>query len=195
MISVLFLVTGLVLGWLSRPRAGEVLQGEQAADLCAALLLTLYGSLLLISPYWQHAETLLLLQGLSWYAALPLLALVGLARFAQSVSSLPSWDRVVWGRILLALCVVFELTRRANELDWILLTSLAVGGLSAVASAWAKRTPGLVASAVIWATLSYWPLSSWPAIQVELLAMAIATAVTFQRLALHWSDRLHTPQP
>lgn len=190
MVPSIFLVAGLLLGWQARPRTGVELGGEQAADLCASLLLTLYGSLLIISPYWQHAETRLLLEGLSWYAALPLLSLVGLAQFAQQVSALPSWDRVIWGRILLALCVVFELTRRANELDWILLASLAIGGLSAVASAWIKKTPGLVASAVIWATLSYWSLSNWPVIQVELLAMAIVTSVTFQRITEHWSNRL-----
>lgn len=147
---LLLLAIGLPLALLARPRPDW--SGEHAADFCAALLLIVYGGMWAVSSIWQHTESLLLLEALSWYAALPLLVLVSLARCAQPLFQLPAWDRVVWGRILLALCVVFELTRRNGNLEVIPLITLAIGTLAAI-GAWLNQRNGLTTLAIIvWGT-------------------------------------------
>ena len=55
-----------------------------------------------------------LLYGLAWYAA-SLIVLVRTVQAAQVAGAGKNcyWDRVIWGRILLVLCVIFELARRS----------------------------------------------------------------------------------
>ena len=77
-----------------------------------------------------NESAILLLDSLAWYAALPLLITVRMIQAAQHLGFDWHWDRIIWGRILLALCAVFEVCRRANQLDMILYVSSVVGVIS-----------------------------------------------------------------
>lgn len=106
--SVLLLGASALLLWLNRPAAHW--PGAAAARFAAALITALYA---LLAP-WQVSElasSQLLLQQLSLYAALPLLLSVTAATaFGYD------WSRMIWGRVLLGWCVVFELCRRNDVL-------------------------------------------------------------------------------
>lgn len=106
--SVLLLSTSALLLWLNRPAAHW--PGAAAARFAAALITALYA---LLAP-WQVSElasSQLLLQQLSLYAALPLLLSVTAATALGY-----DWSRMIWGRVLLGWCVVFELCRRNDVL-------------------------------------------------------------------------------
>ncbi len=103
-------------------------RGESAARFAAGLLLLCAAAaeLLQLPP----AATLLL-QQLSLYAALPLLIIV---LGAQALGY--QWSRMIWGRVLLALCVVFELCRRNNQLDALLITIAAAAVIALLLALW-----------------------------------------------------------
>jgi len=100
----------LVSAWLclqQRPNnsAQTEWRGASAARFAAGLLLLCAAVAGLLQRVLDlPPEAGLLLQQLSLYAALPLLVVV-LATDALGYQ----WSRMIWGRLLLALCVVFEL--------------------------------------------------------------------------------------
>ena len=103
---VLLILSGALL-WRSRPQAQW--SGENAARFAAAIIVFLFAILLPIS-YPSLTTAQLLLGQLSAYAAAPLLLSV------QVSSALNyQFSRMIWGRILLGWCVVFELLRH-NQL-------------------------------------------------------------------------------
>ena len=101
--SVLLLAASAALLWWNRPAAGW--PGAAAARFAAALITALYAVLAPL-PYNALSTSQLLLEQLSLYAALPLLLSVAL-----STSLGYDWSRMIWGRVLLVWCVVFELCR------------------------------------------------------------------------------------
>src|SRR5690606_41381176 len=108
LMSCLLLAASALLLWLNRPAAHW--PGAAAARFAAALITALYA---LLAP-WQVSElatSQLLLQQLSLYAALPLLLSVTAATTLGY-----DWSRMIWGRVLLGWCVVFELCRRNDVL-------------------------------------------------------------------------------
>lgn len=117
--SVLLLGASALLLWLNRPAAHW--PGAAAARFAAALITALYA---LLAP-WQVSElasSQLLLQQLSLYAALPLLLSV-----AAAIAFGYDWSRMIWGRILLGWCVVFELCRRNDVLAEFLQLEILAG--------------------------------------------------------------------
>lgn len=119
--SLFLLLTSAALLWWNRPAAQW--SGAAAARFAAALITALYA---VLAPL-QHGDlgtTQLLLEQLSLYAALPLLLSVALA-----TSLGLDWSRMIWGRVLLVWCVVFELCRRNNVLPEFMTLMLIAGVL------------------------------------------------------------------
>jgi len=142
----LLLMSGLLL-LSSRP--GGSWSGVASARFAAALIMLIQALLSLIPVALPYAVTLLV-QQLSLYAALPLLictlitAAVGL-----------HWSRLIWGRVLLALCVVFEIARRMNELHNWMLIALAGAFIAAVLTITSNKK--YAAPAILsWAALIFW---------------------------------------
>ena len=106
---VVILSASLTLCWSAKPRKDTEWQGEQAADMAGGLIIAAAA----IGNLWLqlsgNESAILLLDSLAWYAALPLLVSVRVIQAAQCLGFNWYWDRMIWGRILLALCVVFEL--------------------------------------------------------------------------------------
>lgn len=129
---VVILSASLTLCWSAKPRKDTEWQGEQAADMAGGLIIAAAA----IGNLWLqisgNESAILLLDSLAWYAALPLLVSVRVIQAAQCLGFNWYWDRMIWGRILLALCVVFELCRRANQLDMILYVTAASGAVSLI---------------------------------------------------------------
>ena len=124
-------------------------RGASAARFAAGLLLLCAAAAEL---FQLPPAATLLLQQLSLYAALPLLIIV---LGAQALGY--QWSRMIWGRVLLALCVVFELCRRNNQLDALLIT--------------------IAAAAVIGLLLALWKMSAvraWLAAQLMMACGALA---------------------
>ncbi|MCA6059293.1 hypothetical protein HUF18_05845 [Thalassolituus sp. ST750PaO-4] len=103
-------------------------RGESAARFAAGLLLLCAAAAEL---FQLPPNATLLLQQLSLYAALPLLIIV---LGAQALGY--QWSRMIWGRVLLALCVVFELCRRNNQLDALLITIAAAAVIALLLALW-----------------------------------------------------------
>jgi len=103
-------------------------RGESAARFAAGLLLLCAAAAEL---FQLPPAATLLLQQLSLYAALPLLIIV---LGAQALGY--QWSRMIWGRVLLALCVVFELCRRNNQLDALLITIAAAAVIALLLALW-----------------------------------------------------------
>ncbi|MCA6063488.1 hypothetical protein [Thalassolituus marinus] len=116
-------LSGLLL-WSSKPAANW--SGIASARFAAGLILLIH-ALLSLTGNLIPAEGQLIAEQLSLYAALPLLVATLLVNALGY-----QWSRLIWGRILLALCVVFELTRRAGELPALLWASLAIAAISAL---------------------------------------------------------------
>lgn len=119
--SLLLLVISATLLWFNRPTTPW--SGAAAARFAAGLITFLYA---LLAP-WPKTElhtTQLLLEQLSFYAALPLLLSVALATHLGYI-----WSRMIWGRVLLAWCVVFELSRSNNVLAELLTALLVIGSV------------------------------------------------------------------
>ncbi len=142
----LLIMSGLLL-WSSRP--GHSWSGIAAARFAAGLIMLLYAlvSLPLIQPGYRIT---LLLQQLSLYAALPLLSATLLIHALGY-----RWSRLIWGRILLVLCVVFELMRRFDELSLLLWITLAAAALSALLLIPHGRRNAPLAL-LCWAGLAFW---------------------------------------
>ena len=117
--------------------------GRSAALFCAGLLLTLAAASGLVS---LNAQADVLLQQLATYAALPVLAAVLLADTAGVTCQRPAW-----GRVLLGICALYELMRRAGMLDYLLLGTTVAGG-SALLLMLARRqhTPAAIVATLGW---------------------------------------------
>ncbi|MAC48199.1 MAG: hypothetical protein CMI02_17265 [Oceanospirillaceae bacterium] len=142
----LLLMSGLLL-WSSRP--GRSWSGAGSARFAAALIMLVQAVLSLV-PLDMPYSLRLLPQQLSLYAALPLL-ITTLITAALGFH----WSRLIWGRLLLALCVVFEIARRINELHTWLLIALGVAFVAAVLHLKSdkKNSPLAIVS---WALLFVW---------------------------------------
>ncbi len=119
---LMLLVSSLAAVWLWRPVNGW---SGAAASLFTAAILGSVTSVLLISAQVFNGlshDLLLVLQQALLFAGVPLVAAVWLADAAGQ-----NWDRVIWGRILLGLCAVFEVSRRSGWLDQWLIFVLAAG--------------------------------------------------------------------
>lgn len=139
----ILLVSATVLLWQNRPlNAASSLpgQGNRAAHFASALIFLLAALLAITAlavPQWAEnkdfAHSQQLTEQLALYAALPLLVSNGLAKALGF-----DWDRTIWGRILLAFCAVFALTRTSVWLDYWMWLVLA-GGLITFALPVVKR--------------------------------------------------------
>jgi hypothetical protein len=121
-------------------------EADQPALFCAllGLLLPAGAALCAAVPAWRAAE--LWLSQASALLGLPLLGATALC-----LGRGWQWSRPTWGRLLLGLCVFFELARRAGLLaDYRLLLTLASLLLILYAGLvqWPRKAPGLAASLV-----------------------------------------------
>lgn len=137
---IISLLVSLLLCWTARPIKNTMWGGEQAADMAGGLILALATAGNLWQQLSGHDSALLMLNSLAWYAALPLLVSVRMVQAAQHLGFAWYWDRMIWGRILLALCVVFELSRRANQLDMIIYITALVGAVALFIMAFTPKT-------------------------------------------------------
>jgi hypothetical protein len=137
MTSIVLFIASLALSWLARPRTEW--SGEEAALFCSGLIglcASAWQLLTLMAPSTASSEVSYLLTSLCQYAALPLLLLVaalqGLKLSGYADAQLLNWDRVIWGRILLVVCVIYVLMQRSNNLPWLDIGILVLSCLAAV---------------------------------------------------------------
>ncbi|WP_430460467.1 hypothetical protein ACQUQU_14785 [Thalassolituus sp. LLYu03] len=145
--SIALLIMSSLLLWASRPGGGW--SGSSSARFAAGLILLVHALFSLIDTGLPWSIRLLP-QQLSLYAALPLLACTLLAAQLNY-----HWSRLIWGRVLLALCVVFELMRRAGELPLLLWVTLGVALLSALLAI-PRNSRLAVPAAASWGLLMLW---------------------------------------
>lgn len=120
--SLALLAISLWLTISNRPGNGNW-PGSAASRFAAGLICLGYAVNSLIHLWIQPLpDSLLLMQQLSLYAALPIVVSSHLAERLQK-----HWSRQIWGRIFLGWCVVFELARRNNGLELVLLISIGLG--------------------------------------------------------------------
>ena len=150
--SIALLIMSSLLLWASRP--GGSWSGSSSARFAAGIILLVHALFSLIDTGLPWSIRLLP-QQLSLYAALPLLACTLLATQLNY-----HWSRLIWGRVLLALCVVFELMRRAGELPLLLWITLGLALLSAVLALPRNARTALPAVAG-WALLIVWQQYGW----------------------------------
>lgn len=163
MTAIVLLLASLALAWLARPRAGW--SGEQAALFCSGLVgscASTWELLTLAVPALSSTEATYLLASLCQYAAFPLLLLVAAVQGLQNTSyvdaELLRWDRVIWGRILLVVCVIYVLMQRSHNLvlldNAVILLGCfaAIVWLIAASKGNAKRIN--VVSALVWFALT-----------------------------------------
>ena len=138
MSAVVLLIASLALAWLARPRTGW--SGEQAALFCSGLVgscASTWELLTLAAPAFSSTEATYLLASLCQYAAFPLLLLVtaiqGLQKTGYTDADLLRWDRVIWGRILLVVCVIYVLMQRSHNLVLLDNAILLLGCIAAIA--------------------------------------------------------------
>ena len=180
---VVILSASLTLCWSAKPRKDTEWQGEQAADMAGGLIIAAAA----IGNLWLqlsgNESAILLLDSLAWYAALPLLVSVRVIQAAQCLGFNWYWDRMIWGRILLALCVVFELCRRSNQLDMILNVTSVMGAISFLVIALRPcPRPVLIINSVLWIGISVAFLTLRPSEFIYLLApLAIITATRLSK--------------
>ena len=89
-----------------------------------------------------------LFEQLALFAALPLMVINGLVRALGF-----DWDKTIWGRILLAICAVFALTRTSEWLDYWLMLVLAAGVVTFMLPIIRFKTWAFVAPLVFWLML------------------------------------------
>lgn len=146
--AVALTLIGAGLVWLNKPAHSQSWQGEQAAYFMVGLAGACLGFMSLILPP-QPSTLGLMLEQLCLYAALPLLASVEFSKLIKR-----DFSRQVWGRILLAIAAVFELCRRNNVLDEMLLITLGIGAVVFILAA-PKKPLGLGwLQAGIWGSLA-----------------------------------------
>ena len=150
--DALLAVACVACAWFVGRARGRHGEGDQPALFCALLGFLLpaaaagigavrYG----FDPSWQGAH--LWLSQASSFLGLPLLGAAALA-----LGRGWAWSRPNWGRVVLGLCAFFELFRQMGYLeDYRLALHLASLALILYAGAvqWPRRTPPLVAAAVV----------------------------------------------
>ena len=174
--NAVLLLTSALFCWCARPIPGTEWSGEKAADLAAGLIISVAAGGGIFSAVSGNDAAGTLLYGLAWYAAFPLIVLVRTMQAAQVAGAGEncSWDRVIWGRILLVLCVVFELARRNDVAEYIPAISALIGALSLLV--WALKPHQLLAPKLIIAAL-------WGAAVVSYLLHA-NESISFESLRL-----------
>jgi hypothetical protein len=126
-------ITAAVLLWQNRlqPADQDHLpgNGNRAALFASSLMFLLAATLVIINESApgiaankDFNQLVGLMEQLAVYAALPLMVINGLAKAIGY-----DWDRGIWGRILLAICAMFALTRTTEWLEYWLMVVLAVG--------------------------------------------------------------------
>lgn len=146
-------LAGAGLIWRYKPKANNDWPGSDAAYFIVAVAVASFGFMQLItlqqSSLSQSQSTLvLMLEQLSLYAAIPLLACIELAKLAKR-----QWSRQIWGRILLAIAATFELCRRNDVLNEMLWVSLAIGTLALLLTARSKSKGLGWIQALLWGAL------------------------------------------
>lgn len=160
LLTLLLVVASASLVWLARPRSQNInpdsspdssnsaWSGESAARFAAGLVIVIYALLAPFNSSELHSVQLLM-QQLSAFAALPLLFAVSVALFIRKPLS-----RMMWGRILLGWCVVFELLRHNNLLDQYLLVLCATAVILALPTLFYCRDKLSYCSVLVWFLLS-----------------------------------------
>ena len=151
--NAVLLLTSALFCWCARPIPGTEWSGEKAADFAAGLIISVAAGGEIFSAVSGNDAAGTLLYGLAWYAAFPLVVFVRTMQAAQVSGAGKNcyWDRVIWGRILLVLCVVFELARRNDVAEYIPAISALIGALSLLV--WALKPHQLLAPKLIIAAL------------------------------------------
>ena len=151
--NAVLLLTSALFCWCARPIPGTEWSGEKAADFAAGLIISVAAGGEIFSAVSGNDAAGTLLYGLAWYAAFPLVVFVRTMQAAQVSGAGKNcyWDRVIWGRILLVLCVVFELARRNDVAEYIPAISALIGAISLLA--WALKPHQLLAPKLIIAAL------------------------------------------
>ena len=150
--ALVLLLVGLL--WLIVSRPQPVWRGEAAAQFSAAIIIlpasvvALANAIGLNSESWVQAN--MVLQELSLYAALPLLSLVLFSQAARLWGSPYDWERMIWGRILLGVCVLYELCRRSDVLtEMLLIFALITSAVMLAALIWNARQQRLAPVEII----------------------------------------------
>lgn len=126
-------ITAAVLLWQNRLQLADQDHlpgsGNRAALFASSLMFLLAATLVIINESAPGTaankdfnQLVGLMEQLAVYAALPLMVINGLAKAIGY-----DWDRGIWGRILLAICAMFALTRTTEWLEYWLMVVLAVG--------------------------------------------------------------------
>ncbi len=151
--NAVLLLTSALFCWCARPIPGTEWSGEKAADFAAGLIISVAAGGEIFSAVSGNDAAGTLLYGLAWYAAFPLVVFVRTMQAAQVSGAGKNcyWDRVIWGRILLVLCVVFELARRNDVAEYIPAISALIGAISLLV--WALKPHQLLAPKLIIAAL------------------------------------------
>lgn len=168
---------GAALVRYNRPLKTREWLGSAAVYFMLGLAALAWGFIALLLPEQEH-DLKLMLQQLCLYAGLPLIACLELSAVAKR-----QWSRAVWGRILLAIAATFELCRRANMLEHMLLATLFLGAVALLINAYKKPWGLGWLQAGIWIALL---IISWtqalllPAL--TLFALALMAAFTGHEL-------------
>ncbi len=195
--SLLLLLVSALFCWSARPSSQKEWSGEKAADFAAGLIIAVAAGGEIFSAVTGNDAAGTLLYGLAWYAAFPLIVLVRTVQAAQVMGAgeYCYWDRVIWGRILLVLCVVFELARRSGVAEFIPAISAVIGAASLLAWSLKPRLfmgqKFLVAS--LWGIVTFTYLThgyerfSYERLRssVELTYLAIPLVILLYQTSLH----------
>lgn len=139
--------------WLHKPQSEkpeQVWSGIAAAYFLVGLVGASFGFLRLIAPE-QPGQLSLMLEQLTLYAAVPLVACIQAAQAAGL-----NWSRQIWGRILLAVAATFELCRRADVLHEMFIVGLALGAVALVANLARNKTLKECAHTGAWLATCAW---------------------------------------
>ncbi|WP_419812568.1 hypothetical protein [Bacterioplanoides sp.] len=157
------LITAAVLLWQNRLLASsdneqelnERGQGDCAALLASSLIFMIAAALAVVGnalpelasdkDFDQFSG---LFEQLALFAALPLMVINGFTRVLGF-----DWDRTIWGRILLAICAVFALTRTSELLDYWLMLILVLGAITFVLPIARYRSFAFIAPLAFWLML------------------------------------------
>ena len=153
------LITAAVLLWQNRLQPVDQDQlpgsGNRAALFASGLIFLLAALLTIISEFapdiaadQDFNQFVGLMEQLAVYAALPLMVINGLAKaFGYD------WDRGIWGRILLAICAMFALTRTTEWLDYWLMLVLAAGVITFALPIIKRQDWNFIAIVLFWLAL------------------------------------------
>lgn len=153
------LITAAVLLWQNRLQSVDQDQlpgsGNRAALFASGLIFLLAAVLTIIREFApaiaadkDFNQFVGLMEQLAVYAALPLMVANGLAKALGH-----DWDRGIWGRILLAICAMFALTRTTEWLDYWLMLVLATGLITFALPIIKRQDWNFSAIVLFWLTL------------------------------------------